>query len=143
MKNPRYNKAALGSRLKAEGKCLRPPASSPQQGFSLIELLIASVIAASAGALLVGGLVAANRSANLRVNAALTTQALATQLALLDDQLTPQMPTSGPCVAALTACTWTLVWTDAPLAPLVEATLSVSSDDRTAHVVTYRTLAQP
>ena len=36
-------------------------------GFSLIELLIASVVIAAAGALLIGGIVSANRSADRRI----------------------------------------------------------------------------
>ena len=113
------------------------------QGFSLIELLIASVVVASAGALLIGGLVAANRSAEARIDQILSTQLLASRLALLSDPLDPSTPTSGTFPSPLDEFTWTLAWTDAPLAPLAEATLTVETKSRAAHVVTYRPLVQP
>ena len=58
-----------------------------EEGLSLIELLIASVIAASAAALLLGGLMAANRGAELRIEQALSTQALASELAQLGEHV--------------------------------------------------------
>ena len=153
MKNPPRNKDAESSRLKARGSRQEPsafslqprarPAPSPQQGFSLIELLIASVIVASAGALLIGGLVAANRSADLRIDQTLSTQLLASQLALLDDQIDPNTSTSGTFPSPLDAFAWTLEWTDAPLTPLAQTTLTVTTKSRAAHVVTYRSVVQP
>lgn len=136
MKNPPRNKNALGSGLWAM-------APSPEQGFSLVELLIASVVVASAGALLIGGLVAANRSAEIRIDQALSTQLLASQLALLDDQLSSQTPRSGTFPAPLDEFTWTLEWTDTPFTPLVEARLTAAKKGRAAYVVTYRPLVQP
>ena len=121
---------------------LRTPHSALRnsRGFSLIELLIASIVIASAGALLVGGLVAANRSSDLRIEQVLFTQALAGRLALLDDELSDQTPTHGTLPAPLDDVSWSLAWADAPLAPLVQATLSVSRKDHAADVVTYRRL---
>ena len=113
-----------------------------RRGFSLIELLIAAVIAAAAGALLIGGLVAANRSAEIRMAQTLSTHVLANQLALLDNQLGPKTPITGTVSSPLGQYTWTLAWTEAPLAPLAETTLTVTSPQGASHVVTYRQLAQ-
>ena len=143
MKNPRCSKTAASCRLQAAGRrCnLKLVACGWQQGFSLIELLIASLVIAAASALLVGGLVAANRSSELWSERLLFTQVLASRLALLDDELSDQTPTHGILPAPLEDVSWTLAWTDAPLAPLVQATLSVSRKDHAADVVTYRRLA--
>ncbi len=114
-----------------------------QDGFSLLELLMASMVVAAAGALLVGGMVWANRGADLRIEQVLSTQLLASQLALLDGPLSPQTPRSGTCPAPLNEFTWTLQWKDAPLAPLAEATLTVGRNGHTAHVVTYQPITEP
>src|SRR3989338_3780205 len=143
MKNPSRNKNAQGWGLGAEGNCPEPRAQSPEQGFSLIELLMASVVVACAGALLIGGLVAANRSAEARIDQTLSTQFLSSQLALLGDQFDSNTPTSGTFPSPLDDVTWTLEWIDAPLAPLAEATLTITTKDRAAHVVTYRPVVQP
>jgi|GEM_PF-2711331 len=113
-------------------------------GLSLIELLIASVLVGAAGALLVSGLVTANRGADRRITQILSTQLLASQLALLDDQIGPKTPTHGTLSSPLGECTWTLEWTQTSLTPLVQATLSLEQKDhQTSHVVTYRTFVQP
>ena len=144
MKNQRCSKRAFSRRSKTGCHGLEPHTRSPQQqGFSLIELVMAAVLLASAGAMLVGGLVAANRSSDARIEQALSTQVLASQFALLDEQITPQTPTRGTVSSPLGEYTWTLEWTKAPLAPLVEATLTLSRKDRASHVVTYRPLIQP
>ena len=113
-----------------------------QRGFSLIELLIAATVVASASALLIGGLLAANRGTDLRIDQVLTTQVLASQLAQMDDALSPQTPTSGS-VPSLEGWTWTLQWNESPLTPLQETTLTLTHQDRTTRVVTYRPLAKP
>ena len=56
-------------------------------GLSLVELLIAAIVVASAGTLLAGGLVISNRGSDRRLAQLLATQILATELALLEDQL--------------------------------------------------------
>ena len=112
-----------------------------QDGFALLELLVASVVMAAAGALLVGGMVQVNRSTELHVEQTVLTQLLASQFALLDDALSQQMPASGTC-APPADCTWTLHWIAAPLIPLVETTLTAGWKDRTAHVVTYRPITE-
>ncbi len=162
MKNQRY-KYVQGSGLKARlnngsgcrvpGSDLQPKALSPEpmlsepttlnpeRGFSLIELLIASVITAMACVLLIGGLQAANRSGEMRSEQILATTVLANQLALLPEQIGPATPTSGAAASPLGEFTWTLTWTEAPLAPLVEATLTVAGPQGAAHAVTYRSLA--
>ena len=119
------------------------PRNKDAEGFSLIELLIASVVVAAAGALLIGGLVAANRSAEVRIDQTLATQLLASQLALLGDQLDPNTPTSGTFPPPLDEFAWTLEWTEVPLTPLAEATITVTTKNHVAHVVTYRPLVQP
>ena len=143
MKSLRYSKKTQGLGLGAGASCPEPRAQSPEQGFSLIELLIASVVAAAAGALLVGALVAVNRNTELRTERVLSIEALASQLALLDDQLAPKTPTSGTCNSPVTRCEWTLTWNQTSLRPLVEATITVAHKDRTNHVVTYRPIAEP
>ncbi len=110
-------------------------------GFALMELLVASVVVSAAGALLVGGLVQANRSAGLRVERIVSTELLASEFALLESPLHPQQPSTGPCTPSMDDCAWTLRWTPAPLVPLVEATLAVERKGSTAPVVTYRPIA--
>ena len=112
-------------------------------GFSLVELLMAAVIAAAVGSLLAGGLIAANRSRDIRVEQALSTQLLASQLALLDDEITDQTPTSGTIPTSSGDFTWTLQRVEAPLPPLVTAELTLNRNGHEAHVVTYRRLQEP
>ena len=138
-----FCKNALGSRLKTEGDNLEPRALSLEQGLSLIELLIASVIVASAAALLLGGLIAANRGSDIRIEQALSTQALASELAQLDEPLASDISTSGVCTLLKDGCQWTLSWVQAPLDPLVAATLTVRLNGHAYRLVTYRSLAQP
>lgn len=116
---------------------------SAASGFSLIELLVASTLVAAAGVLLISALVAANRSTDARIDQTLVAQALASQLALLDDQFTAATATTGSCAASLAGCAWALDWTNAPLAPLAEATLTVTHNGQTTHATTYRPIAQP
>jgi len=113
-------------------------------GFSLVELVMASLIVSVAGALLVGGLVAANRSTDLRLHQMLSTQWLANQLALLGDTLSDSTPTSGTFLPFDDA-TWALTVepADDPLKPLMKAVFTVTRKDLTSHVVTYRPVAEP
>jgi len=118
--------------------------SRHSNGFSLVELVMASLIVSVAGALLVGGLVAANRSTDLRLHQMLSTQWLANQLALLDDTLSGSTATGGTFLP-LDDATWTLSVepADDPLKPLAKATIIVTRKDLTSHVVTYRPVAKP
>ena len=109
----------------------------------MVELLIASVVVAMAGAMLAGALIASNRSAELCRQRILLTQLAANQLALLDDPLTDQTPTQGTFAPPLDAMAWTLSWTEASLEPLAQVTLSVTRGSHHTDVVTYRRLAQP
>ena len=111
-------------------------------GYALIELLIASVVVPSAAALLVGGLVASNRCIERRIEVRLATQLLASQLASLDDQLSDALASAGTFAPPLSTFTWTLERSEAPLAPLLEATLTVTVGNRLARVVTYRQHAE-
>ena len=104
---------------------------------------MAGVVVAVAGTILVGALVRANRSHELRIERALLTQLVASQLALLDDEITARTSTDGTYPAPLDDVRWTLAWTPRPLAPLVQTTLTVSRKDHDVHVVTYRRLAKP
>lgn len=115
-----------------------------RRGFSLAELLIASAVAAAAASLLVGGLVSANRGADVRIKQSLSTHLLANQLALLDEELSDATPTSGTFPTPLAAFTWTLeiAPTDVPLSPLATATLTVAHNGHASHVVTCRPVAQ-
>ena len=111
-------------------------------GFSLVELMIASLIVSAAGALLVGGLVAANRSTEYRLGQILSAQWLANQLALLDDRINDATPRGGT-ILPLDDATWTLSVEDAgePLTPLAKTTITVTRKDFTSHVVTLRPVA--
>ena len=120
-----------------------PRCNTRAQGFSLIELLIASVVIASVGSLLIGGLIAANRSADLRIEQTLSTQLLASQFALVHDRLSPDMPTRGTWTTPSGEFTWMLTWSPAPRSPLAETTLTVTKQDHANRVVTYRPLAEP
>ena len=88
---------------------------------------------------------AANRSASLRVDRAVSTQALASQLALVDDTVSAQTPTAGTLPTSLGDVSWTLQMTEAepPLVPLIRTTLTVSYHGHETHVVTDRRSAQP
>ena len=112
-------------------------------GLSLIELLIASIIVAAGGALLAGGLVTSNRGADLRMQQVLSTQLLASQLALLEDQVvgasggdrgTPPLPPEAFHVTRR----WEPV-TD----QMAQTTITVAYGSSTAHVVTYRPVKEP
>ena len=106
-----------------------------------MEWLIAATIIASASALLVGGLVAANRSAEFRQEQALLTQCLATRLALLDEALAPGAPQTGTCFQPPDAVRWVLTSAEAPppLAPLLQATITATRPNgHRAEIVTCR-----
>lgn len=111
-----------------------------REGFSLIELLVASVVFASAAVLLSGGLVSANRSASGRIEQIVLTQLLADQLGRLDDSLGEETAQAGACPAPFDDARWTLALhkLDEPLALRSSATLTVMRNNRTLSVVTYR-----
>ncbi len=113
------------------------------RGFSLVELVMASLIASAAGALLVGGLVAANRSTEYRLYQIFSTQGLANQLALLDDRISDSTPMSG--TLAFNHGSWTLAVeaADESPTPLARATITVTQKDTASHVVTYRFVQKP
>ena len=109
----------------------------------MIELLIAGVIISLGSALLIGSLIGANRSADRRIEQAILTQLAASQLALLDNQVTRDLPAAGTIPLPDGDAAWSLQFTDAPHPPLLEANVQVSKGDHTAHVVTWRTLKTP
>lgn len=112
-------------------------------GFSLIELLMAAVIASSAAALLIGVLISANRQASLRKEQAVASQVLATQLALLDDALTSATPSEGACAAAPSGCRWKLEHTPTVIPQLEKVVLTVETEGRSLRASTYRRLIEP
>ena len=112
------------------------------RGISLVELLMAAIVVASAGSLLVSGLISANRGADLYVERALSTQLLASQFALLEEPLPHDVATHGTC-SALPNWEWTLQWHDSAFAPLQETMITVAHQGQAHHLVTYRTLAEP
>jgi len=112
------------------------------RGFSLMELLMASAIAAVAGGLLAGGLGAANRSAALRGEQIILTQLLAGRLALLGDEQDEQAPTQGTFPAPLDDARWTLEWSSGPSPSLAEAVVAVTRGDRTMELTTFRRLPE-
>lgn len=115
-------------------------------GLSLVELLIAAIVVASAGTLLTAGLLTSNRGAQQRLRQIAATQLLASQVALLDDHVTG-VPgeLSGTFPTPLETFRWTQRWEQAagPLNPLAQTTLTVSDGTYTAHVVTYLPIKEP
>lgn len=114
-----------------------------QQGFSLIELMIAAVVTASAAVLLSGSLVSANRSASMRIDEIVLTQLLADRWAQLDDPLPSTQPQHGTCPPPFDDATWTLTAEplEGPLASLAKTTLTMEHHDHAISLVTDRALA--
>lgn len=110
-----------------------------------MELLIASALLAAAGALLAGGLLWANRSADARAQRALLTQLLASQLNDLDETLTGQELTSGAFDPPVDDAAWALDVQplDTPENPLRRVTLTVTSHGQSVQAVTYRRFVEP
>jgi type II secretory pathway pseudopilin PulG len=112
-------------------------------GFSLVELLMAGVVVASAGSLLAGGLMTANRGAQLRRQQILMTQALASQFAQLDDRVVDASgETSGTLLPPLETMRWTRHW-EPVSEELARIRLTVSDGASIADVVTYRPIKAP
>ena len=111
-------------------------------GFSLIELLIASSVAAGAAALLAGGLMAANRSADRRVEQARLTQLLASRLAELDDPLQDDAAASGAFPTPYEGFAWTIERINAPQEPVGVFRLQVTHEGHTVDAVTSRRIAE-
>ncbi len=113
-------------------------------GFSLIELLIASVVAASAAVLLSGGLISANRSASMRAEGIVLEQLLADRWGRLEDPLPSAQPQQGACPAPFDDATWTLAVEplEGPLASVAYATLTVERNGHAVSLATYRAIAQ-
>jgi type II secretory pathway pseudopilin PulG len=112
-------------------------------GFSLVELLIASIVVAAGGTLLAGGLVTSNRSAALRLRQLIATQLLASQVALLGDEVVGDAgETGGTYVPPLEAFHWTQRW-ELVADQLARTTVSVSDGSYTAHAVTYLPIKEP
>lgn len=114
-----------------------------QGGFSLVELLIAGVIIAMTSSLLIGGLVSANRSGELRASRAIATQLLAGRLALIDDAVDSQSPDKGSCAEPYENSTWVLEKQDTLLASVKRIELTVTHEGHDIHVATYRRLKEP
>ena len=112
-------------------------------GFSLVELLIAATIIASGSALLISALVASNRSSSLRIEPTIINQAMASQLALLEDELRFDSTTSGLCLYPYENFNWKIHWEKMSLSPIAQVALTISDEKRSANVVTYRKLIEP
>ncbi len=111
-----------------------------ESGFSLIELLIASLIVASAGTMLASGILLANRSGAIRIQQAVAAHVLADELARVDDRLTagteeehtvPSPDGNLTVVRASDAA-------EPPLAPLIYTSLRINHPRVQAHVATCR-----
>ena len=116
---------------------------SAQSAFSLVELLIAGVIIAMTGSLLIGGLISANRSGELRVQQAIAAQLAASQLALIDEQVAPDSPNKGAFPEPYQDSTWILEQQDTPIPTVKRLQLTVSYQGHDFHVATYRRLKDP
>ena len=115
-------------------------------GLSLVELLIAAIVVASAGTLLVAGLITANRGAEQRLRQITVEQLLASQVALLDDHVVGTAgELSGTFPPPLETFHWIRRWeqTEGPMHPLAHTTFTVSDGAYTAHVETYRPIKEP
>ncbi len=112
-----------------------------QRGFSLIELLIATSLAAGAAALLAGGLLAANRIADLRMERAVLTQLLANRLAELDDPLPIDESASGSFSSPYDGYTWALERLNSTKESIGVFTLRVTHEGHTVDAVTARRMA--
>ncbi len=104
-----------------------------------MELLLAAVLVAAAGSLLVGGLVQATRGTEARWAQMTRAQLVAGQAALLPDTLNTQTALGGALEPA-GAGEWTLTVADGTglAAPLKAVTVTVRADDATAQTVTAR-----
>ncbi|GEM_PF-5489012 len=112
-------------------------------GFVLIELVIAAVLTAAAGALLAGALISVNRSSALRGDRAFSTQWLASQLALLPETATLGAQTSGTLPPPDDAILWTFdtAAIEPPFGSLAVVHWRLAGG-QTADVVTYRPIAE-
>lgn len=109
-----------------------------------MELLISSVVAAVAASLLMGALMPANRSVVLRAEQAVSLQLLASELALVDQQIAADQAMQGTYAAPLDEYRWALTLTPlpAPQDTVVETTLTVTrGEGASRHVVTHRQAA--
>lgn len=107
-------------------------------GFSMIELLMASILIAGAGGMLIASLVSANRSASMRAEQALLGQFLASQLALLDDPLPAVLPESGPLPQPFQDHAALVTVGGLPPTTLQQAALSVEHGAHRVALVTWR-----
>lgn len=116
--------------------------SRPREaGFALAELIVAAVLTAAAGALLAGALISANRSNDLRGHRALTTQWLASELALLPEIAAPGTHAAGTLPSPDEDVAWTQdTEADPSGLPLVTVRVQLSGG-QTADVVTSRPAA--
>ena len=122
--------------------CLKPVLARALAGFSLIELLMAAVIASSVAALLIGVLIAANRGASLRKDQAVATQLLASQLALLPDTLSLTAPLQGSCEGSYPDCRWRLEHEPTATPSLEKVVLTLEMQGRVFQASTYRRLTE-
>lgn len=115
-----------------------------QRGLALLEVLIASTIAAAATAMLASGLLSVNRSRDLRVEQVIMGQLLASRLAALDDPLPDDAPSEGAFDEPLDAFHWRMQRESASVDPQLETViLTVSHGTVDRHVVTYRQHPEP
>ena len=113
-------------------------------GFLLAELIVATVLVASAGALLSGALISANRAAALRGDRALSTQWLASQLALLPETAALNAHADGTLPSPDDAIAWTFETAAAepPLSSLAAIHWRLAGG-QSADVITYRPITEP
>lgn len=141
MKSQHFRKMEAGSGKQEAGKnssSLQPLASRFEGGFSLIELMIAGVIVALTASLIVGGLVAANRSGELRTRQVIANQLLSSQLASLTDSLASPQPQEGGFPEPWTDSHWSLTVADTDTHGLKQLDLTVTHQGHSVHATTFR-----
>ena len=112
------------------------------RGFSLLELLIASVVVAAAGVLLFGSLAQITRSRQLAQEQRMMRMALASRLASLET-VTDGEQAEGLCEAPYAAYRWALAATAGTLPSLAHVTLSIiSPSGHTMNTQTLRPLSR-
>ena len=108
----------------------------------MVEVLIASILVASAGLMLGSGLLASNRAAQQRRLQLMTTEIVASQLALVPDAVVTGASADGTVNTPSGMLAWELTATPVAGSPLAEAVLSVTGPHIAVRATTYRPVVE-